>query len=61
LGKAHQIHAAMNNRQAKHQSTMIETLGTIADQTFSILIDPGATKISISSETLKRIKVKAVK
>jgi hypothetical protein len=40
LGKAHQIHAAVNNRQAEHQSTVLETSGTIVDQTFSILIDP---------------------
>jgi hypothetical protein len=60
LGKAHRIHAAVNNGQAEHQSTMLETSGIIVDQTFSILIDPGATKRFISSETLKRIKVKAV-
>jgi hypothetical protein len=33
--------------------------GTIIDQTFSILKDPGATKSFISSVVLKRIKVKA--
>jgi hypothetical protein len=42
LGKAQRIHAAMNNCQVEHQSTVLETLGTIADQNFSILIDPGA-------------------
>jgi hypothetical protein len=60
LGKAHQIHAVVNNRQAEHQSTVLETSGTIADQTLSILIDPGATESFISGATLKRIKVKAV-
>jgi hypothetical protein len=39
---------------------MIETLGTIAGQTFSILIDLGSTESFIASETLKRIKVKVV-
>jgi hypothetical protein len=39
---------------------VLKTLGTIADQNFSILIDPGATKIFISSATLKIIKVKVV-
>jgi hypothetical protein len=60
LGKAHQIHAEVNNRQSEHQSTMLETLGTISNQNFSILIDIGAIESFISSETLKRIKVKAV-
>jgi hypothetical protein len=60
MGKAHQIHAAVNNRHVEHQSTMLETIGTIANQTLSILIDPGATESFISGATLKRIKVKAV-
>jgi hypothetical protein len=61
LGKAHQIHAAVNNHQEKHQSTVLETSGTIADQTLSILIDHGATESFISGAVLKRIKVKEVK
>jgi hypothetical protein len=60
LGKAHMIHAMVNNHQAEHQSTVLETSGTIANQNFSILIDPGATKRFISSVVLKRIKVKEV-
>jgi hypothetical protein len=60
LGKAHQIHAAVNNRQAEHQSTVLEMSGTIADHTFSILIYPGATKSFIFGATLKIIKVKEV-
>jgi hypothetical protein len=39
---------------------MLETSGTIADQNYSILIDPSATESFISSEKLKRIKIKAV-
>ena len=39
---------------------MLETSGTITNQTFSILIDPGAIERFISSETLKGIKVKVV-
>ena len=38
---------------------MLETLGTVTDQTLSILIDPGATESFISGAAL-RIKVKAV-
>jgi hypothetical protein len=60
MGKAHRIHAVVNNCQEKHQSTVLETTCTIADQTLSILIDPGATKSFISGAALKRIKVKAV-
>jgi hypothetical protein len=61
FGKAHQIHAAVNNHQVEHQSTVLETPGTIADHTLNILIDPGATKCFISGAVLKRIKVKEVK
>jgi hypothetical protein len=60
MGKAHQIHVLVNNRQEEHQSTMLETTGTITNQTLSILIDPGATKSFIYGAVLKRIKVKAV-
>jgi hypothetical protein len=60
LGKAHQIHAAVNKFQAEHQSTMLEMSGTIADHTLSILIDPGATESFIYGAALKRIKVKGV-
>jgi hypothetical protein len=60
LGKAHQIHATMNNLQEEHQSTVIETSSTVVDQTLSILIDPSAKESFISGVVLKRIKVKAV-
>jgi hypothetical protein len=60
MGKAHRIHAVMNNRQAEHQSTVLEMTGTVADQTLSILIDLGAIESFISGAALKRIKVKAV-
>jgi hypothetical protein len=39
---------------------MLKMTGTIANQTLSILIDPGATESFISSVALKRIKVKAL-
>jgi hypothetical protein len=60
MGKAHLIHTAVNNRQAEHQSIVLETTGIVTDQTLSILIDPGATESFISGAVLKRIKVKAV-
>jgi hypothetical protein len=46
LGKAHQIHAVMNNCQEEHQSTVLEMSGTIADQTLSILIDQVLPRVS---------------
>jgi tyrosine-protein phosphatase YwqE len=61
MGKAHRIHAAVNNHQEEHQSTVLETIGIVANHTLSILIVPGATEIFISGAVLKRIKVKAVK
>jgi hypothetical protein len=60
MGKAHWIHAVVNNRQAKHQSTMLKMIGTIANQTLTFLIDPGATQSFIYGATLQRIKVKVV-
>jgi hypothetical protein len=60
MGKTHQIHASVNNRQVEHQSTVLEMIGTVTDQTLSILIDPGAIESFISGAALKRIKVKAV-
>ena len=60
MGKAHQIHAAVNNYQAEHQLTVLRTTGTITDKMLSILIDPGATESFISGAVLKRIKVKDV-
>jgi hypothetical protein len=43
LGKAHQIHVALNNHQEEHQSTVLEMSGTVIDKTLNILIDLGAT------------------
>jgi hypothetical protein len=51
----------VNNCQAEHQSTMLETSGTITDHTLNILIYLGSTKIFIFGVVLKRIKVKVVK
>jgi hypothetical protein len=61
LGKAHQIHVAVKNHQEEHQSNVLEMLGTVADQTHSILTNLGVTESFISGAALKIIKVKAVK
>jgi hypothetical protein len=39
---------------------VLETIGIVADQTLTILKDPGATESFTSGAVLKRIKVKAV-
>ena len=37
------IYAALEDRQAHHQSAVVEVAGKIAEQSVSILIDPGST------------------
>ena len=37
------IYAALEDRQADHQSTVVEVAGKIIEQSVSILIDPGST------------------
>ena len=37
------IYAAQEDRQADHQSTMVEVAGKIVEQSVSILTDPGST------------------
>jgi hypothetical protein len=56
LGKAHQIHAVVNNFQAEHQSTILKMIGTIANQTLSILIYTGVTESFISGIVLKGLR-----
>ena len=42
------IYAALEDRQADHQSTVIQVAGKIVEQSISILIDPGSTHSYIS-------------
>ena len=37
------IYAALEDRQADHQSTVVEVAGKIVEKFVSILIDPGST------------------
>ena len=37
------IYATLEDRQADHQSTVVEVVGKNVDQSVSILIDPGST------------------
>ena len=39
------IYAALEDRQADHQSTMVEVVGKVVEQSISILIDPGSTQL----------------
>jgi hypothetical protein len=57
MGRAsssHQIYATVNNRQAKHQSTVVESLGTLNHINVKILFDSGATNSFISPSTLEK-------
>ena len=42
------ISVALENRQADHQTSMVEIKGMIKDQPISILIDPGASLSYVS-------------
>jgi hypothetical protein len=48
------IYAALENKQAKYQSHMIEVEGMINNQTLAILIDPGASHSYIEP---KRVEI----
>jgi hypothetical protein len=57
----HQINAAMDGRQADHQSAVVEIEGKINNTQIFVLIDPGATLsyftlVIVESNKLKKIK-----
>jgi hypothetical protein len=57
MGRAsgsHQIYATVNNRQEKHQSTVVESSGTLNHINVKILFDSGATDSFISSSALEK-------
>ena len=45
------IYAALEDRQADHQSTVVEVVGKIVEQSVSILIDPCSTHNYITPST----------
>ena len=47
------IYAALEDRQADHQSTVIEVVGNIVEQSVSILIDPGSTHSYITPKVVE--------
>jgi hypothetical protein len=60
LGKAHWIHAVVNNCQTENQLTVLKRLGTVSDQTLGIWIDHVATESFIFGVAPKIIKVREV-
>jgi hypothetical protein len=57
MGRAsssHKIYAAVNNHQAEHQSTVVESSGTLNHINFKILFDSGATDSFISPSALEK-------
>jgi hypothetical protein len=49
---SHQIYAAVNNSQAKHQSMVVESSGSLNHINVKILFDSGATDSFISPSAL---------
>ena len=55
------IYAALEDHQVGHQSTMVEVVGKIVEQSVSILIDPGSTHSYISPIVVYLCAFKKVK
>eukprot|EP00253_Pinus_taeda_P002644 PITA_02644 len=55
------INAALEDRQAEYQPTMVEFEGKISDLTISVLIDPGATLSYVSPKVVERCNLQFVK
>ena len=49
----HRINADLEDRQANHQSAIVEIEGTISNHTLSILISPGATLSYITPKMME--------
>ena len=55
------IYAALEDRKADHQSTMVEVVGKIVEKSISILIDPGSTHSYITPRVVDIFSFKKVK
>eukprot|EP00253_Pinus_taeda_P008538 PITA_08538 len=55
------INAALEDRQAVYQPTMVEFEGKISNLTISILIDPGATLSYVSPKVVEQCSLQSVK
>jgi hypothetical protein len=56
-----QIYAALDNRQAYHQASVVEMEGMISNHLVSILIDPGSNLSYVSPQTVEKCKLQQVK
>eukprot|EP00253_Pinus_taeda_P017026 PITA_17026 len=55
------INAALEDRQAEYQPTMVEFEGKISNLTIFVLIDPGATLSYVSPKVVERCNLQSVK
>ena len=55
------IYVALEDRQEDHQSIVVEVAGKIAEQSVSILIDPGSTHSYITPRVVEICACKKVK
>eukprot|EP00253_Pinus_taeda_P005263 PITA_05263 len=55
------IDAALDDRQAEYQPTMVEFEGKISNLTIAVLIDPGATLSYVSPKIVERCNLQPVK
>jgi hypothetical protein len=56
-----QIYAALDNRQADHQASVVEMEGTISNHPVSILIDPSSNLSYAAPQTVEKFKLQPVK
>jgi hypothetical protein len=52
-----QIYAALNNRQADHQASVVDMEGMISNHLVSILIDPSSNLSYVSHQTIEKCKL----
>lgn len=55
------INAALEDRQAEYQPTMVEFEGKIFDYTITVLIDPRATLSYVSPKVVEQCKFETIK
>eukprot|EP00253_Pinus_taeda_P012142 PITA_12142 len=55
------INAALEDRQAEYQPTMVEFEGKISNLTISVLIDPGATLSYVNPKVVERCNLQSAK
>ena len=60
VGRSHRVFAAVDNRQAEHQATVIESAGIIQGNMVTVLFDSGATDSFISPFVVERCGLVAV-